>query len=442
MSAFLLSLGYFILLSAKTHTWVFGSGDSSGYLAAVRSWQIVPQWGAPLYVLLGQIVKLFPVDLSLGLTIFLSCFPAALTIYVVTKKSGWIAGLITASSAVFITESTILRNYAPALFFIVLAYYSTGWKRYAMMGISICFHPMALAITALWLFSDFLSRELKWKNIIALAGALTPFALIPIQMSLDIPRLITGPLSINSIITYFFNGATATAFKIAPDDLPIRLLDFLKVLIPSIGIVIIPFVRNIRRSDKYLLIALIFPILYYLLNIDKTTWTYLRFSIPFFALVAAEGIRRIDKQVVTIGCLILILTNGYFINADRLTKEQPMAKIVHDELMNLPDGSVVMSVIGSSYLEEVNVISEGKNISLIPVPKSNQFTYDYIKQTRGLEGNNEIELAESAMNKGIGVYLEWESANLSEAQWPNWWKVKPVLQGNGYVVQVIGFIPR
>lgn len=73
LMALVISLAYFIILSAKTHTWVFISGDSGGYLAASRSWQLVPQFGAPLYVLLGHLINwiLPSIDLNLKLTILL-----------------------------------------------------------------------------------------------------------------------------------------------------------------------------------------------------------------------------------------------------------------------------------------------------------------------------------------------------------------------------------
>ena len=129
---FLTAFSYFALLSSKTYTWVFVSEDAADWLACSTMWMVPQPLGSPLYILLGQFLNILPGDLVIKMTMILSCLPSAITVTLVylivrhltNKESIAItSAMVLAASAIFMSQSTILEEYALAVMLLTLGYY-------------------------------------------------------------------------------------------------------------------------------------------------------------------------------------------------------------------------------------------------------------------------------------------------------------------------------
>ena len=159
LTLFILSFLLFFILSTKTFTWIFGSGDSGDWLASALSW-IPPQpFGNPLFVLLGHVLAQFPGGLVIWMTAVGSCLASAATVsavYLITLKLtskqslAIVSSLILLGAVVFTSQAVVLSEYPLPVMFTTLAFlfylHDHRLPTAIMLGLGSACHVMVMVI--------------------------------------------------------------------------------------------------------------------------------------------------------------------------------------------------------------------------------------------------------------------------------------------------------
>lgn len=421
----LASFIYYAVLSAKTWTWVFVGMDSGDYLSSVILNMTPHPYGSPLYILLGELLYLFPVDLIQSMTIVLSALPAAITVALifliirreVSEKVALICSLVVLGCGVFLTQSTILEIYSLTIMFITAGvyFYQQGSKKLwlLMMGLGSAVHVIVGIITITWLVIDRANwREYLKSSWVFILPMLTYFHTLW-TMSLDAPKLFAGDLTLEGILLWA--GGTDRIGTMAVVDIPKRAFDFSVVMLSSFGLALIPMWLGIKERKLYKLGAVsltgsMLAVFLYVTNLDMITWTYIMFGVPFMALLVAYGLSKVNAKLVTAGAVILIVLNAYFLNADLLTKKEPLATEFERAVMSVPDGSAVLIPAGATTGSGLFYLLSKKDIlpiimNMKPTNANFKVYTDWVNDKYSVEGETTLELAQNAAFQGRNIYV-------------------------------------
>ena len=368
---FLCAFAYYYFLSAKEWTWLFVSSDSGSWIAAAATWMIPQPLGSPLYISLGRLISLLPGDLSGNVTIWLSALPAAVTVMLVyliahrmtnrASLASLAAGILLASG-VFLSQSTVVEEYAISAMFITLAfwYFICGhrWRMMLALSAGIVVHSIVIIITVLWLLL-MLRDYRRWiaPTVMLIGISLLWYSLIPVLMYLDTPKFWTGWLSWDSLSGYTLGSNAETIGSLGIWDAPERLLMTGSIILMSFGLALIPIWIGIRAtiqsvSTRVILMIVSLGLWFHVVSIDSTTWTFIAFGAPLVAVLAALGLDRLPRihyAVVAVSVLGLLVTNTFLLNAGTLTRQNPWASDYHADIMELPPNSYVAVQMGGPY---------------------------------------------------------------------------------------------
>jgi len=467
LAVLLCSFTYFFFLCAKEYTWLFASGDSGDWMAAA-TWWIVPQpYGSPLFISLGHLVSLLPGSLPLNMTVLLSVIPSSITVTlvfaIVRQMTGKVqfsvtSAVVLAGSAVFLSQSTVLEEYALATMFLTLGifFYAQGRRKLTALalGLGTAVHIFILPVTVMWL----VLHTKTWRvwaapGIIYLVSGVLPYTLILWLMAYGYPPLVAGGgLSLGAINDYL--GSTAVMGSLSVTEAPLRLLYVVMFLLVSFGLAVWPAAKAIPSESKnYLgrmLIVLVgFSVWYYLTSIDPTTWTFLMWGSPAVAILAGLGLPKIGipllRKGILAGAICLLIVNGVFLNAELLTKQNPVAESLYQSIWQLPDDVVlVMDRGGPEGLGIFYAMSQGKEITPIFYYRlGHQGSPLYLNYLRWLDeecdiqGYDTVEQIANAMDKHLTVYAQRPDETMP-IQLD--WKPKLVTEdtGNPWFVEVTG----
>ncbi len=431
----LIALAYYLFLCCKDYTWIFASGDSGDWLAAANMWLVVQPYGSPLYILLARAISFLPFSLPAAMTILLSVIPSVITVvfvYLITVKIsgkkllGITASVVLLGSAVFLSQSTVVEEYALAVMFVVLAYwfYLKDKKVLTalMLGLGTAVHIVPLAIAGLWMLLH-IKQISTWIKplLVFVASGILPYGLtLYLLAGAGYPFLGGYGLSLAAFKSYI--STTGVFGSLTIFQFPDRLVDFIAIILTSFGIAIIPAIAFFKKRpwemwQKLIFVVIFFSLWYYLTCLDPTSWTFVSYASPFIAITAALGIAKLNKprltQMVIVGAIALMLLNSIVFNAAILNKQSPIATDYYNNIMALPDGSaLVLNRGGFESMAVMYAISEGKNITPIFFTgygyKNNASYINYSKwanDTLGLEGFTTQELANSALLQGKEVYI-------------------------------------
>jgi hypothetical protein len=459
----IVAFAYYSFLSAKEWTWIFTSSDSGDWLASSIWWMNSQPYGSPLYVLLGHLLNwLFPQHLILAMTIGLSVIPASITVaitYLIIKKLSnikyAIAGsLILLSSAIFLSQSTVIEEYAIATMFLTLAYYFYIQDKkkliLLMLGLGSAIHIIIALISFIWLLFHLREIKLWYKKFwIYLVFGILPYSLVLILMASDTPKLIAGNLSLASFNNYL--GSSSTIGSISWYEAIFRLPNFIEFMCLSLGLGIVAFISMLKRPyTRYVQIAIITIIItmwLYFTNVDPSTWTFLTFSTPLMAVLVGIGLQKFNKihyNLVSCFAIILIVFNTVFLNANILTKEVSLAKEFEIETWNLPDHSAIIETSGGAYgLGTIYIMAKGKDI--IPIYYSGDLPNEEFDSTArynayktwldnkyAIQGTNTQEQVRYALNSNVQVYIVKPMIR------PAWQNIFQVEDYSKYYDKVIG----
>lgn len=385
---FALALLYYGWMCAKEYTWIFVSSDSGDWLAASTWWMVPQPMGSPLYIILGHLVSLLPGDLALNMTLLLSVVPAALTVALVylvverltsSKLIATTSSIVLIGAAVFLTQATVLEEYALTSMLTTLSFWLYLKDRRTLasscLGLAIAVHVIVIGVLIFWLMVE------KRRYLVHFLAITTPivvsfYSLIPILMYLNTPRLLAGSLTYEALKYYLTGTAGAIIGQISIFEFPERFYTAVCILLASFGVALVPLVVSWRRSylsrpTLILLGTMPFWLLwYYITNLDPMTWTFLALASPSVAILVGIGLSYMEPRLVHVtivaGCSLLMLgANAIALNANQLTLEQPLAREYKQALEALPDGSIVLVHAGEYSLGLYYTMSTGKD--LIPL---------------------------------------------------------------------------
>ena len=423
--------------------------DSGDWLSSVLLTMTPHPYGSPLYILLGKALNVLPFNIVNSMTVVLSVLPAAVTVglvYEVVKKAvsvstpfgkhkdtlcrkltkethnvALVTSLVVMGCAVFLTQATVLESYSLTIMLLTAAVYfhQRGNTRLwlLMLGLGTAVHIIIGVITLAWMVIE-KNRWQTWAShlwIFALSG-FAPYLYTLWTMSLDTPKLFGGGLSLDGILTWA--GGTDRIGTLAVVDAPKRIWQLGLVMLSSFGLALIPMMKGIRERNGLKLGLLSFSVVFiavflYVTNLDFTTWTYLLFGLPFFAIFIGYGLtkmKRYQVQAVLVSAITLITFNAYFLNAHLATAAEPMAQQYEAALMSVEDGAAILIPSGSTTGSGFFYVMSKKD--LIPIvlnanpPNVNYKAYtEQVNRKYQLEGNTTLELTQDALLKSIPVYF-------------------------------------
>jgi hypothetical protein len=145
---------------------------------------------------------------------------------------------------------------------------------------------------------------------------------------------------------------------------------------------------------------------------DPTTWTFTLYAVPFASLMVAQGLEHKKEIIaVAISACILITMNGFLLNAQTIHEKNPIARNLYNEAMSLPEDSVVITAPGGFVtLGMFYAISSEADIELLFITQEDTVAkvgyLDWIgwANERGLLGENSIEMARFALQRGSQVF--------------------------------------
>jgi hypothetical protein len=377
------------------------------------------------------------------MTMFLSVLPATITVTVVFAIVGrmtskvYIAttsALVLLGSSVFLSQSTILEEYALAVMFVTLGFWAYinnkhNWTA-VFLGLGTAVHIMVLPIAVLWFGVNYRDWRTWAKRIpLVVVFGFLPYGLTLWELAYGEPLLVAGGgLSWASINSYL--GSTSVVGSLAIADAPVRIGTLAGMLVMSLGLAWIPILKVERPLTKPIMMLIVcagFAVWYYGTSMDPTTWTFLIYALPPLAILAGIGAARMPMAQVTaisLCALALIIANGFLLNADKLTTEHPVAQEYVDDLQSLPDGSFVLTHRGGFETMALwYTMSLGKD--LVPIyfeweenmDKASWVQYrDWMHKRYALDGDKPLELVQSAIDNGKLVYVlvplldEWKQA--------------------------------
>jgi hypothetical protein len=380
----LLAFVYYLLLFSKIRSFVFFSGDAGDWLAASIWWMVPQPYGSPLFITLGHLINSIPLfTLPVRMTIFMDVIPASITVatmYLICKKLtniriALVCSLVLLGSAVYLTQATILDEFAISSMFISLAFYFylNDKKKLTvlMLALGSAIQIIVVAISGIWFILHLNEVKKWWKTYwIYVTFGLLPYGLILFLMYLPTPRLLSGSLSWAGIDNYL--GATGTVASMSLFEAPERLLQFCSIFIASLGFAMAPIFVSFKGLTKYgkpMLVAVVtvlFILWLYVTDSDPGTWHFLPIAYPLIMIFVSLGLfkmAQVHQKVVACGAVVLILVNGVFLNANILAHQNPLATDYEQDLWSLPDGSFVVSNSGGNYgLANYYVMALGKDI--------------------------------------------------------------------------------
>ena len=424
LALFLFALGYYYICACKEFTWAFMSGDSADWLAVARLTFLPQPFGTPPYVWLAKLIGLMPGDLGKNMVFYGSCLPGAISVvaiyFAALKLKGSqiiaiVSSLVMIAAFPFFAEATVIREHILSAMFLSFAVLAWTYKKYPFVmifgALAVAVNIIAGYICFLWVIADIKNwrQWLKWIWLGIIFGLL-PYGYTLWLMEYAPYKWFEANLSLANINDYLGSSGTVGALSIA--DAGGRLIDFVSVIFVSYGLALVPIAKSFKKMWKFGVIALGAFWLYFMDN-DPTTWTFTLYAVPFTAVMVAAGLQHKKEIIaVAVSALILITMNGVFLNAQTIHNENPVAKILHNETLSLPDNSVVITAQGGFVtLNMFYAISEGHTLELIFASERESAFEDvgYMgwmawANERGLQGGNSVEMARFALQRGLSVF--------------------------------------
>lgn len=476
---FLFAAAYYCSLSVRSYTWLYVSQDSGDWLMASTIWTVPQPLGSPLYIFLGHLLHAMHLNLEIAMPLLLSALPSAITVVLVyliaerVSKSWFIAltsSLVLVGAFVFLSQSTILEEYALATMFLVSAYWFYLRKEHKLtmlsLGLGTAVHIIGLVFFLMFIYIERKEWRLWTKPIlIYMLTGIAPYIYVPVLMMLHTPPFMAGYWSLSALFAYMFRTANGVLFQISVYDFPQRLWVAGANVVVSLSIAIIPVVIAILKKPydkaKWILVLFtLFPFVYYLLCIDMTTWTYLTFGLPFACILAATALADIDipfKRLVTIGAIIFIVLNVVYLNSGVLARSNDIAGSVKTEMLSLPQSSMIVTYPGTYSMCSYYVWTQRNDI--VPIVwqengsgeevlsyadlKPQYQSYNlWLSEQYGIRSTLPIQQIEEWLAAGRPVYIASHEWMLTEGvgedvSWTTLVKQRLVMQGTGRIRQII-----
>ena len=349
---------FLLTLATPDITWMNTNGDSPLFVYAAQNWGISHPTGQPLYTIISAIlVHLIPSTNPFWLLAILSAAFASATAYVLYRLThSVIAPILYTVAGVVISQATIPEIYTTVTFFMVLAYYfytQRKLKRTALaLSLALAVHHLAIFMAAGILLREWwMKKPIGKMLLITLSGGLW-YAYIPLTTiwhPVHQMDLLGTEQGIGRFIRYFFSqGMVPLGISPLSQDMVNRLGDYTVVMLGSLSVIaplaIWYMIKMWKRKDRLLLVLVILISLWYMLDLDPNTYTYLVPAIALVAIVVATQVTKFTLPLVYGALLVLPVIGLLAYDIDRNLDPTPTtARQFLTQLETLPEGSTVFT---------------------------------------------------------------------------------------------------
>lgn len=413
-------------------TWMNTDSDGAHYILAAKYMTTAHNTSAPLYLLLGRLFLFLPFEdaVCMGLISVLATTFASIMIYLSVKHyncNRWhclIAAFIYGTSALVISQSTIIETYPLATMLSILAYYLCLKRRWvlASVAIGLIWAVHTLFAWMIWMVLLISYRELRCVPLVIVTLSFMLFYLyIPISVAINGDNLMWGNTTFVGFIKGNLGVLTMLAGSISIWDMPKRILDTVAMVGVSMGVgllLVIYYHYKDRTYRNQLLWLFIIPILWFVVNLSSQTYVYMLPSIAFGSIISGIVLQNINRTyayiTITIAIALAVININYFDIGRTLDPEMSAQRFYDEELSKIPDGQIFM---GSGWTWAMTYLYNKENdTDIVPVLLDNLPSSEYqeILNTNGVRLNaseagshvtrqGEVALSISELNDNVWI---------------------------------------
>lgn len=362
-------------------TWMNTDCDGPHYIYSAKYLYPAHKTSAPLFLLLGHLFLMIPAATEawrFALLSVLSSMGTCIFIYLSVKhhtNNKWyslVGVLVFGSSALVISQSTIIESYALTTMLGIGAYYFSIKKRWwlcaVFLGAGLAVHTLGIIPILIILVANKEFRCYEYCGVILVF--LLFYLYIPItnrppyMWQSPNEMLGTSFLSDNlSTLLMLFGGISIW-------ELPKRILDTLGILGVSLTLAIVPIAIMLKQWRKPLFWLFSLPIIFYVTNLAPQTYVYTMPSIAAGAILAGQGLQKLNHRwtlaIAGIAIAMLGFNVIYFDVGRTLDPELSARKFWNEELSKIPDGQILLAQQGWEWAI-VYPYNEDKSRNIIPV---------------------------------------------------------------------------
>ena len=377
-----------MICNSPAYTWMNTDSDGAHYVLAAKYLTTAHHMSAPLYLLLGNLFLRIPIGTEfwrMGLMSVFATVGACIFIYFIVlqllkdnpkaRMYAVISALIYGSSALVISQSTIVETYTLSTMCGVGAYYFVLRKNWlwasVILGLGLAIHPFLSFIVWAVLFASY--KEMRsWKRYMLTIAFFSFYLYIPIVGVFGEDSSMWA----NTSSEGFFGGTLGMVFMLTGGlsvwDFPKRVIDTISIVVVSFGLGIIPLVWYFMKEKRWrssLLWLVLIPIGYFAINLAAETYVYMVVAVAFGSIVVGLGLSKMNAKwvfaVTSVACLLLGYNFVYFDIGRTLDSEMSAVKFYEEELSKIPDGDYFMAGGWTWAMTYVYNKEEGRNI--IPI---------------------------------------------------------------------------
>jgi hypothetical protein len=292
------------------------------------------------------------------------------------------------------------------------------------LGAGLAVHLLAFFVFFIFLVG-FKEYRKNWKALLITLSFGLFYLYIPLSSRNAPPMWL--PQSGNFVVAQvkdIWSTITGLVGQIAIYDVPKRIIDTIGIVGVSVGVVaLIPIVTYFWRKKFYkdvLFWLILIPIGLFISELDMNTFDYTMLAMPFLAIVAMLGLRKMQRASWqryygwgrALAGLVLVSVIGfgvynlnYFDIGRTLDKNMSITEYYTQELPKIPNGSIYMPLWGWEW-EAAFKYNKDNNAHLIIVNEDmlvsplylKQIQNDGVKLVPSLEKNQSIAAKEMAQS--------------------------------------------
>ncbi|KKK64024.1 hypothetical protein LCGC14_2988390, partial [marine sediment metagenome] len=346
-------------------TWMNTDSDGAHYTLAAKYLTTAHHMSAPLYLLLGNLFLRLPFATEawrMGLMSVLGTLGSVVFIYLIVSNLlkdnprariyAIISGLIYGSSALVISQSTVIETYTLSTMCGVGAYYFVVRKKWlwasVMLGLGLAIHPFLAFIV--WAVLFIVNKEMRnWRRYMVTIAFFAFYLYIPLVGILGSEVSMWGTSTAEGLFGGTLGMVLMLTGGLAAGEFPKRVLDTLLILVVSFGLGIIPLVYYFVKQKRWrgaLLWIVFIPVAYFSINLAAQTFVYMIVAIAFGSIAVGLGLSKMNIRWVWATCILAVGLLGF--NADyfdigrTLDPEMSAMKFYNEELPKIPDGDYFM----------------------------------------------------------------------------------------------------
>lgn len=358
-------LAVLLVCVAPGMTWINTDSDGPHYILSAKYMGVAHNTSAPLFLLLGRLFLFLPFGtdaFKMGLISVLATTICSVLIYLSVKRLLFgkprrrafaiIAALIYGSSALVISQSTIIESYSLATMFMVAAYYMTIKRKWmwssVFIGLTWAVHTL-FGLT-IWIVMFIQYRELRNLPMILLTVVFLGFyAYVPIATKLGNVPSMWGNSTFFGFLKNNFGTMWLYVGGLSIYDIPKRIIDTSLMLLYSFGFgtfVLIWYYIKKRTVKDSLLWLTLFSIIFFICNLSAETYVYMITSIAFGSIAIGVALSKLNVRWAYVTAAVAIALMGfnanYFDIGRTLDPNLSAQKYYDEELTKLSDDDIYL----------------------------------------------------------------------------------------------------